>query len=161
MRSLRRWTLLGVLSLTLVPLTASAQTIPRIEAEETPLHWAAEHGLLTIAEALIENGAAVNAPDQFGRLPIHRAVSHPAMVALLLDAGADVNGADIFDRTPLHEALQYPESVVLLIDYGADITAEDFLGETPLERTLRYGTRRRNLMVIQLLISAGAGATGQ
>ena len=137
---------------------AIPQTIPGIEAEETPLHWAAEHGLLSIAQSLIDNGAQVNAPDQFGRLPIHRAVSHPAMMALLLDAGADVNAADIFNRTPLHEALQYPESVVLLIDYGADITAEDFLGDTPLERTLRYGTRRRNLMVIELLIAAGAGA---
>ena len=55
--------------------------------------------------------------------------------------------------------LRYPESVVLLIDYGADVLARDFMGDTPLERTLRYGTRQRNIQVIQLLIAAGGAAT--
>ncbi|MFW5685076.1 MAG: HD domain-containing protein [Spirochaetota bacterium] len=133
-------------------------SIPDIDAEETPLHWAAEHSLLGIAGRLIENGAPVSAPDQFGRTPLHAAVRSPTMVRLLLDAGADVNAADVFGRTPLHEALPYPESVQLLIDAGADITAEDFIGNTPLERSLRYGIGSRNLRVVELLIEAGAGA---
>lgn len=137
---------------------ASAQTIPDINAEETPLHWAARNGLLDIARGLVDNGALVSAPDQFGRTPLHRAVASPSMVAFLISRGANVNAADVFERTPLHEALPYPESVVLLLDAGADITARDFLGNTPLERTLRYGTGSRNRQVIELLIAAGAGA---
>ncbi len=135
-----------------------AQEIPDVEAEETPLHWAAEHGLYTIAQKLIENGADVDAPDQFGRRPLHRAVPYVDLVTLLIDSGADVDRPDMFGRTPLHWALTYPDTVDLLIRSGADITAEDFLGDTPLERTLRYGTRSRNLTVIDLLLAAGAGA---
>ncbi|MFW5689583.1 MAG: ankyrin repeat domain-containing protein [Spirochaetota bacterium] len=138
-----------------------AQPIPDVDAESTPLHWAAENALLTIAERLIENGALVSATDQFGRTPLHRAVASPAMVALLLRSGANVDVADVFGRTPLHEALPYPESVVLLIDSGADLSARDFLGNTPLDRSLRYGTGSRNLMVIELLIAAGAGAPSE
>lgn len=136
----------------------SAQTIPPLSAESTPLHWAAENGLIGIAEGLLENGALIDAVDQFGRTPLHRAARHPAMVAFLIRRGANVNVADVFGRTPLHEALPYTESVVLLIDSGANVFAEDFMGKTPLERTLSFGTLSRNLTVIELLIGAGAGA---
>lgn len=149
---------LCALLLTLGAQGAHAQNIPDIDARATPLHWAAEHGLLDIAGKLIANGALVSAPDQFGRTPLHYAVNHPSMVQFLIDAGADVNAADVFERTPLHMALQYPDSVRILLDAGADVTARDFIGNTPLERTLRYGTGSRNLVVVNLLLSAGAGA---
>ena len=135
-----------------------AQSLPDLEAEETPLHWAVEHGLYSITEQLIANGALANAPDQFGRTPLHLAVPYTDVVLLLLGSGANVNTADMFGRTPLHAALPYPGTVAILLDAGADITTEDFLGDTPLERTLRYGTRSRNLKVINLLLAAGAGA---
>ena len=150
--------LFAALLLTTV-VSAGATTIADIEAEETPLHWAAEHGLYSIASQLIANGADVNAPDQFGRTPLHFAVRYADLVALLLASGAEVNAADMFDRTPLHAALQYPFSVAALLDAGADIDAEDYLGDTPLERTLRYGTRSRNIAVIQMLLDEGAGAS--
>lgn len=136
-----------------------AQPIPPIDAEETPLHWAAGHGLTGIASRLIENGADLNAVDEFGRSALHYAVAFPDMVSLLIDAGIDINAADIFGRTPLHAALQYPDTVSLLIAAGADIFATDYMGDTPLERTLRYGTRQRNLTVINMLLDAGAGAS--
>ncbi len=135
-----------------------AQRVPPVEATPTPLHWAAENGLLGIASGLIANGALVNAPDQFGRTPLHLAARSTPMIELLLEAGADVNATDIFARTPLHEALPYPESVRILLEGGADIGARDAFGHTPLERTLRYGTGSRNLKVIELLIASGAGA---
>lgn len=149
---------LAIISLAVVATTTGAQTIPDVDAEETPLHWAAKNGLLSMAQGLIENGAPVSALDQFGRTPLHRAVAMPTMVAFLIESGADVNAADLFGRTPLHEALPYPESVEALLAAGADIAARDFLGNTPLDRTLRYGTGARNRRVIGLLIAAGAGA---
>ena len=136
---------------------AAAQNIPPLDAEATPLHWAAGHGLTDIAARLIENGADVNAVDEFGRTPLHEAVGYTDTAGLLIDSGADVDAADVFGRTPLHMALQYPDTVALLISAGADIFARDYMGDTPLERTLRYGTRSRNLVVINLLLDAGAG----
>lgn len=158
--SVRYAAMVALVLLTSLVLVSSlgAQRIPPVEARATPLHWAAENGLLGIATRLIENGALVDAPDQFGRTPLHYAVRSSAMVELLLTAGADVNVTDMFARTPLHEALRYPASVRVLLEGGADITAEDFIGNTPLERTLRYGTGSRNLAVIELLLAAGAGA---
>ena len=144
--------------LVMIVSTLSAQNFPDLDAEETPLHWAAEHGLYSITELLIANGALASAPDQFGRTPLHLAVPYGDVVALLLGSGANVNTADMFGRTPLHAALPYPGTVAMLLDAGADIAAEDFLGDTALERTLRYGTRSRNLEVINLLLAAGAGA---
>lgn len=153
-------TVLLALLLSISASVLQAQTIPDIDAESTPLHWAAEHGLYSIVAKLLDNGAAVDAADQFGRTPLHLAVPYTDVAQLLIDAGAEVNAADIFGRTPLHAALQYPLTVALLLDNGADVTAEDFLGDTPLERTLRYGTRSRNLAVINMLLDAGAGASG-
>jgi ankyrin repeat protein len=141
----------------LLPIASVAERFPAVDAGTTPLHWAAEHGLTSIAARLIENGAEIDAPDEFGRTPLHHGVPFPEIVRLLIDSGADVNAVDLFLRTPLHEALQFPESVRILIEAGADIYAEDHLGDTPLDRTLRYGTRRRNLEVIDMLLSAGAG----
>jgi hypothetical protein len=156
--TLRGMALVAVCGVLVAGVAPHAQTIPDIDADETPLHWAAGNGLLSMAAGLIENGAVVSAPDQFGRTPLHRAVATPTMVEFLISAGADVNVADVFGRTPLHEALPYPETVELLLEAGADITARDFIGNTPLDRTLRYGTGSRNRRVIELLIAAGAGA---
>jgi ankyrin repeat protein len=135
-----------------------SQQIQRLDHEETPLHWAAEHGMTGIAQRLIANGAEVDALDHFGRTPLHLGVAYADIVQLLIDEGADVDAVDLFLRTPLHRALQYPDSVAVLLANGADIDAQDYLGDTPLERTLRYGTRRRNLVVIDMLLSAGAAA---
>ena len=148
---------IAVILLTLAAAAVSAQTIPPVEATETPLHWAARYGLVEIARGLVANGAVVDAPDQFGRTPLHRAVAYPRMVEYLIEAGAELDALDVFGRTPLHQALQYPQTVEMLIRAGADISVRDALGRTPLERTLRYGPRSRNLRVIELLIGAGAG----
>ena len=142
----------------LIAAPVAAQNIPDVEAESTPLHWAAEEGLLTIATGLVGNGALVSAPDQFGRTPLHRAVRHARMVEYLLAQGADPNAQDLFGSSPLHMALQYPDSVRLLLAAGANVDLEDFVGRTPLERSVLLGNSARNQAVILQLIAAGAGA---
>ena len=102
---MQAWLMAGLLVMSAGSLRA--QRLPDLEAEETPLHWAAEHGLYSITEQLMTNGAPADAPDQFGRTPLHRAVPYTDVVLLLLDSGADVNAADMFGRTPLHAALPY------------------------------------------------------
>lgn len=154
------WKRVGLLalSLLLVASIVGSQTIPPIDAETTPLHWAAEEGLISIARGLLGNGALINALDQFGRTPLHRAVRHDDMVAFLLEQGANPDVQDFFGYTPLHRALPYPESVGLLLAYGASISVEDFLGRTPLEASIRLGNSPRNRSVVEQLIAAGAGA---
>lgn len=144
----------------LVILFAGSAAAIEVSADswQTPLHWAAENGLPQMVGRLIENGADVDASDQFGRRPLHLAVESPEVVTLLLDAGAEIDAVDVFGRTPLHMALQIPETVRVLLEAGASITIRDFLGRTPLQRTLSFGTSQRNLAVITLLLDAGAGA---
>lgn len=56
-----------------------------------PLNWAAMFGDIAAAEALIDAGANVEAPDQGGYRPVHGAafMGHPAVIRLLVRRGAD------------------------------------------------------------------------
>jgi ankyrin repeat protein len=58
----------------------------------TPLHKAAATDQVEVAQLLLENGAAVNAPDTFGQTPLVVAKDTGAskeMLKLLKDHGAD------------------------------------------------------------------------
>lgn len=104
-------------------------------------------------EALLAQGANINARDEFGRTPLYYAAGHDfdgrddvflEIVELLLDKGADVNPKqEITPRsnkypwsevtTPLHiAAFNSHKMVELLIRYGADVNARNFREQTPL-----------------------------
>jgi ankyrin repeat protein len=65
---------------------------------QTPLWWAASHGHLELAQALIAKGADVNTPDHHGGTPLTQAASsgHLDMVYYLVESGADIH-AQIYD----------------------------------------------------------------
>jgi hemoglobin len=69
----------------------------------TPLHQAARHGKLSVAEALVDHGATIDARDAKGQTPLRRAVNcrQPQMVRLLVRRGADPHAADRRGVTPL------------------------------------------------------------
>ena len=102
----------------------------------TPLHQAAFAGDLIKVNRLIQQGAEVNARDQYDWTPLHDAViqGHLDIVKALITAGADVNAQDNEERyAPLHEAarMQYPEIKQILLAAGADPTITNNIGETP------------------------------
>ncbi|KAL8950174.1 MAG: hypothetical protein Q9222_003781 [Ikaeria aurantiellina] len=68
------------------------------------LHAAASIGHTVLVRFLIEAGADVNAPDEDGETPLHRAVSRKhnfPVTRLLIENGADLANAATGNRTPL------------------------------------------------------------
>jgi hemoglobin len=72
----------------------------------TPLHQAARRGCVSVAQALLDHGAAIEARDAKGETPLRRAVNCRQMeiVRLLIRCGADPHAADRRGVTPLDVA---------------------------------------------------------
>jgi truncated hemoglobin YjbI len=72
----------------------------------TALHQAARRGYVSVAEALLDHGATIDARDSKGQTPLRRAVNcrQLQIVRLLVRRGADPNAADRRGVTPLDVA---------------------------------------------------------
>ncbi|MDA8085716.1 MAG: ankyrin repeat domain-containing protein, partial [Nitrospiraceae bacterium] len=94
-------------------------------------------GYLKSVEVLIKQGADVNAKNNNGYTPLHRAAEfgHKDVAQTLIAHGADVNAKDNNGDTPLHEAAEGGQAdiVKLLIAHGADINARDNAGRIPMQ----------------------------
>jgi ankyrin repeat protein len=121
----------------------------------TPLHSATAGGHTEIAELLIDNGADVNANEDYGWTPLHLAAKygHREVAELLIAKGADVNAKKKDGWTPLHLAALYghTEIVELLITNGADVNAKTEEGATPLHEAAGWGHKE----IVELLIARG------
>jgi len=99
---------------------------------------------------LLEQGADVNAKDDFGHTPLSNAslVGLTEIVKLLLAKGADVNAKDDFGHTPLREASDngHYEVVKLLLANGANDYNGGLIGSAG------FG----NIEFVNLFLSKGA-----
>ena len=111
----------------------------------SPLHEAARHGSLRVAEALLDAGLDVNAGVT---KPLHVAARNesPEVAALLIERGAEVNAKDAIGWTPLHYALlrniRRPglRAANVLLEHGADVNAATAaVGWTPLHLAAHLG----------------------
>lgn len=133
----------------------------------TPLHSAALHNHIAVAELLIEKGAAVNGRGRSGAWrPLHQAARscQKYIVELLILKGADVNVRDEGGSTPLHHAFGHTqgdlarrgpyqkEVVELLVNNGTDVKARNEDGMTPLHGAACQGQR----YLAELLITKDA-----
>ena len=116
------------------------------EAANT-LHGAVRFGIKADVEAMLANGADVNARDENGRTPLHALGGivrggHPypsqidakGIAELLIATGADINAKDKDGNTPLHAAASGGEKSVveLLLAKGANVNAKNASGQTAL-----------------------------
>jgi len=103
----------------------------------TPLHWAVRSDDLKQVQALLKNGAHVNAANRYGITPLALAVenANPVIADLLLKAGADAKASLPGGQTILMTAARTgnAEIVKSLLARGADPNAaESQYGETAL-----------------------------
>ena len=118
----------------------------------TPLHFAAENGLLELSQTLIERNVEVDPPKEDGSTPFLRALQngHPDIARLLLDHNAKVHVHDNEGNTPLHVTAENGllEVVQILLERSADVNSKNNHGSTPLLLASEFG----HPDVVQLLL---------
>ena len=163
-------------------MDALASSRPRSAAHPwRPLHMACAHGYApdaaSIAQALIDASARLDAPCPLGSLPIHLATAHGWLDVLevLLAAGADIDARTVptsasmwrmsapahvepaFGQTPLAVSVREGriDAARLLLRHGAALDATDGLGRTPLH-TAAAPWWQENAELAALLLAGGA-----
>jgi ankyrin repeat protein len=124
----------------------------------TALHRAAFFDNVEAARCLLDMGAAVDAKNDHGSMPMHL-VWRQGMARLLLDKGAGVNAKDARGWTPLSWTAEkgHVEVARFLLDEGADVDAKNDHGWTPLHIAAQKG----HVEVARLLLDKGAGVDAE
>lgn len=130
-------------------LTSSMNVFSDLSRNDEALFRAVELMDFESVEEALENGADINATNDYDDCPLICAErkGHTKIVQLLLDHGANTNG--ILQRAVEHKHI---EIIQLLLSYGAEINASDGYGHTALHTAATYGL----LEITQFLIANGA-----
>ncbi|MCP5420976.1 MAG: ankyrin repeat domain-containing protein [Gammaproteobacteria bacterium] len=116
------------------------------ERGKTALMAAAARGDVSLAKALLDAGADVNAQNQTGGTPLiyASASGDAATVRLLLERGATVDhrSANGWTALMITVAKQHAPLITVLGSAGADVNLPDIYGWTPLMRAVYEGRRQ-------------------
>lgn len=101
---------------------------------------------------LVENGADIEAVDDYERTALHRhTMARSGKITVLLELGANINAVDKYGDTPLHFAAGSGfnvTSVKKLIEYGANTNVLNGNRQIPLERALNHAN---NIDIVNLV----------
>jgi ankyrin repeat protein len=113
---------------------------------------AAHFGLLSIVEALLQQGEDINATGTINMTALSNAVKHK-WKALVLQNGADVDICHIQDGPPLHMAILNGDDTIVsqILEKHLNLEAQDSVEQTPLDIAVAWG----HLSIVELLLAAG------
>ena len=127
------------------------------DVNNTPLHYAAENGYLTLVELLVSKGADIKSANNQLNSPLNTAILNGKddVSEYLIANGSDLHHRNIMGYTPLHLAARHNRVTTagLLIAKGVDLNCRDNYERTPLN----YLTLMTdNIEAARLLIQNGA-----
>lgn len=121
-------------------LLAKGADANHVEGGRSVLIWAAQSGLVEVAEALPAAGADINSVDDIGQTALTRAIEilDIPMVTTLLTAEPDLEVVDADGRTVamIVSELGRPDIAQLLIAAGADFNVRDADGNSTVMLTM-------------------------
>lgn len=128
---------------------------------DTALHLAIRKLNEQIAIQFIEKGANVQIEDNYGKTPLHEAISRADRFSkeffeLLVKKGANINGQDKRGDTPLHMATSFGQRLApYLLDKGANPNLQNNNGDSPLHVAAKLFRREKAHTIIRLYIKYG------
>jgi ankyrin repeat protein len=110
----------------------------------TSLYYAASYGIEHVVNALLAEGAEVDATGgRLGATAFHAAAlrGHLKVMKILFQKGAEVNKSDFIEFTPLHSAALggHLDVIRYLLDHGADPDMRDDHSRTPHDWAVMLG----------------------
>ena len=138
----------------------------------TPLHRAAQLGMESVANVLLESGADVNARTVRGETPLHFAAKYSStlghgevtgLLRLLIASGADIEATtSSAEESALHLAALVGDALAasILISAGAEVNRRDAEGDCPLHKACRriVAPEANRVRTVRLLLTSGASA---
>ncbi|KAH6655699.1 hypothetical protein BKA67DRAFT_534614 [Truncatella angustata] len=125
------------------------------------LYYASLTGLIYSTQALIDDGADVNARDGYygNALQAASAKGHKAIVRILVDQGADVNaqGGDYGNALQAASFKGNEAIVKILVDQGADVNARGGMYGNALQAASAEGDEA----IVKILVDQGADVNAQ
>ncbi len=122
-------------------------------AGDYPLHVAAAHGEVVIAETLVNHGARLEVRDRGGHTPLFVALraGKTEVAQLLVRRGAERDAEALLFEL-VRDGLTDRDSLRYLQQFGANVDARNAQGQTPLH----IAAARGDLLLCKRLIALGA-----